>query len=59
MDRFSGSRSPGLLLVFVIGGSGLLSALAVLRHWGSEYLLSFGAGALLTGFIVVEMVMIE
>lgn len=50
---------PGLILVLVVGGSAFAALLALLvRHrWAS--LLAFAAGAIMTGWIIVEVLLIH
>jgi hypothetical protein len=50
---------PGLILLLAVGGSELLAGFALLRRWvlGPELLLL--AGAVLVGWIAVQMTMIQ
>ena len=50
---------PGLILGLVVGGSALLATmLLVIRHpWG--YVASFGAGAIMLGWIIGEILLIQ
>jgi hypothetical protein len=50
---------PGLILVLVVGGSAFAALLALLlrNRWAS--LLAFAAGAVMTGWIIVEVLLIH
>ena len=50
---------PGLILGFVVGGSALVATiLVVVRHpWG--YVIAFGAGAIMLGWIIGEILLIQ
>ncbi len=50
---------PAMLLLVAIGGSALLGAFALLMPWRTANMLTFFAGALLTGWIIVQMTMID
>lgn len=59
LTPFTSYVVPGLILGVVVGGSALAAALLlVLRHrWA--YLVAFAAGAIMTGWIIVEVLLIR
>ncbi len=56
---FANYLVPGLILGFVVGGSALVATiLLVIRHpWG--YVVAFGAGAIMLGWIIGEILLIQ
>ncbi len=50
---------PGLILTIVVGGSALLATILVVRHHPWGYLVSFGAGAIMLGWIIGEILLIR
>ena len=55
---FASYLVPGLLLAFVVGGSLLFAAVAQMRRVRFASGLSFAAGAILVGWIAVQVAMI-
>jgi hypothetical protein len=55
---FSSYFIPSLVLGIVVGGSFLLAAVAVFRRWRSARLLAFGAGAVVLGWLAVQVAII-
>lgn len=55
---FSNYDGPGFILLFIVGGSSLLAALARWRHIDAAFLLTVAAGAILMGWILTEFVWI-
>ncbi|MBA3822984.1 MAG: hypothetical protein H0X24_03645 [Ktedonobacterales bacterium] len=49
---------PGVILSVVVGGSALAATLLLLRHQRWADLTAFGAGAIMAGWIVVEVLML-
>ena len=50
---------PGLVLFFGVGGSMLLGGIAVLRGWDLAYPASFAAGAIVIGWITIQVFIIN
>ncbi len=50
---------PGLILGIVVGGSALLASILVVRRHPWEYVVSLGAGAIMLGWIIGEVVLIR
>lgn len=55
---FSDYTIPGLTLLFAVGGSSLLAAVARWRGWQHKYRLTIAAGAILLGWIFFEFLWI-
>jgi hypothetical protein len=49
---------PSLILLIVVGGSLLLAAIAVLARWPVARGLSFAAGTILLGWVIVQVLII-
>lgn len=49
---------PGFNLLFIVGGSSLVAALARWQHLRVDFLLTLAAGAILLGWLLVEFVWI-
>jgi hypothetical protein len=49
---------PGVILGVVVGGSALAATLLLLRHQQGANLMAFGAGAIMAGWIVVEILLL-
>jgi hypothetical protein len=50
---------PGLVLLFGVGGSMLLGGIAVWRSWRWGYAMAFAAGAVMVGWITVQVFIIN
>lgn len=55
---FSSYLLPSLILLFAVGGSSALAAVAVFRRWRPAALISLAAALVLLGFVVAEVVLI-
>jgi len=49
---------PSFILFFVVGGSMLLAAVAIFAHWRKARLFALGAGAIVFGWIAVQVAII-
>ena len=59
MTPFATYVVPGLILSLVVGGSALGATVLVSRRHPWEYVVSFGAGAIMLGWILGEIVLIR
>lgn len=50
---------PALLLTFAVGGSALLSCIAMFRNLKNSSILSLAAGSIMVGFIFIEEVILK
>jgi hypothetical protein len=51
---FTDYTGPGLILLFAVGGSSLLAAVAHWRRWRYAYLFTLAAGCILLGWLFFE-----
>ena len=50
---------PGLALLLIVGGSQLTAALALLRDWRGARPVAIGSGAVLMGWIAVQLLVLQ
>src|SRR6478736_1231761 len=58
LTPFTSYVVPGLILGVVLGGSALAAMLLLVLRLRSAYLAAFAAGAIMTGCIIVEVLLI-
>lgn len=56
---FADYMVPGLILLFVVGGSSLVATVLALRRHPWQYMAMFAAGAIMSGWIVGEVLLIR
>ena len=49
---------PGLILAVVVGGINFLAVIANMLHWPSRYNWSLAGGLILSGWIIIQMLLI-